>query len=167
MLTTTIWLLRIANWLNWIVATLFAGLGVLLLVGPDQFRTTFIDAFSANGGEAVFIWLIVSCTMVLPVALAIHMILTRLTALVRDAQVGIAFSEANAQRLGTIAWALLVINLIDLAYGQLALWASTQSGEYFGWTLSLTGWFAVPLLFVLAKVFREGAVMREDLEGTV
>ena len=48
-----------------------------------------------------------------------------------------------------------------------AVATSKATGEYFGWSLSLTGWIAVPLLFVLANVFREGAAMRADLEGTV
>jgi hypothetical protein len=33
--------------------------------------------------------------------------------------------------------------------------------------LSPAGWLAVILTFVLAQVFAEGALMREDLEGTV
>jgi hypothetical protein len=35
------------------------------------------------------------------------------------------------------------------------------------WTFSVTRWIAVLLLFVLARVFEQGARMREDLEGTV
>lgn len=167
MLEATIWVLRVANWLNWIVATLFALLGAMLVIDPNHFREKLLDAFSTTGGEAVFIWLAVSCALVLPVAAAVHAILTRLIAIVRDTRAGAAFSDRNAHRLTIVAWALLAINLIDLAHGQLSVWASEQSGEYFGWTLSLTGWLAVPLLFLLARVFREGAAMREDLEGTV
>jgi len=32
---------------------------------------------------------------------------------------------------------------------------------------SITGWLAVLLTFLLARVFAAGAVMRDDLEGTV
>ena len=32
---------------------------------------------------------------------------------------------------------------------------------------SPSGWLAVILAFVLARVFAEGALMREDLEGTI
>jgi hypothetical protein len=32
---------------------------------------------------------------------------------------------------------------------------------------SINGWLAVLLTFLLARVFAEGALMREDLEGTV
>jgi hypothetical protein len=35
------------------------------------------------------------------------------------------------------------------------------------WGFSLTRWLAVLLLFVLARVFEQGARMREELEGTV
>lgn len=32
---------------------------------------------------------------------------------------------------------------------------------------SISGWLAVLLTFLLARVFAEGALMREDLEGTM
>lgn len=32
---------------------------------------------------------------------------------------------------------------------------------------SVSGWLAVLLTFILARVFAEGTLMREDLEGTV
>ncbi len=32
---------------------------------------------------------------------------------------------------------------------------------------SINGWLAVLLTFVLARVFAQGALMRDDLEGTV
>jgi hypothetical protein len=32
---------------------------------------------------------------------------------------------------------------------------------------SVTGWLSVLLTFLLARVFAEGATMREELEGTV
>jgi hypothetical protein len=32
---------------------------------------------------------------------------------------------------------------------------------------SVSGWLAVVLTFVLARVFAEGTLLREDLEGTV
>jgi hypothetical protein len=35
------------------------------------------------------------------------------------------------------------------------------------WSFSLTRWIAVLLLFVLARVFEQGARMREELAGTI
>lgn len=168
MLSILVQILRVANWLNWTAAALFTFLLVLLIVDPGVFRENFAEAFRERGAsEAVFDYLRWTCALVIPVAIAIHIIFTRLVAMIRDTQAGEAFSETNARRLSVIAWALLAINFLDLAFGYISVRASEASGEYFGWTLALTGWFAVPLLFVLARVLREGAAMREDLEGTV
>ena len=170
MFGTTIWILRIANWLNWIGAALFTLLLAALLLASEHFYPAITQAFEVRGQEAVhavWVWLVSVCAMVVPVAILIHVIFTRLIALLRDAAIGQAFSEQNARRLTAVGWALLGVNILDLIFGQISVWASAASGEYFGWTFSLTGWFAVLLLFLLAKVFREGAVMRDDLEGTV
>ncbi len=170
MFGTTIWLLRIANWLNWIGAVLFTLLLAALLLASEHFYPAITQAFEVQGQqavEAVWTWLVSACALVVPMAVCIHLIFTRLIALLRDAAEGRAFSETNAKRLTTVGWALLVVNILDLIFGQISIWASEASGEYFGWTFSLTGWFAVLLLFLLARVFREGAAMREDLEGTV
>lgn len=168
MLSILVQVFRVANWLNWIAAALFTFLLALLLVDPGIFRESFAEAFRGRGAsDAIFDWLRWTCALVIPVAIAVHIILTRLVAMIRDTQSGEAFSETNARRLSVIAWALLAINILDLAFGYISVRASEASGEYFGWTLALTGWFAVPLLFVLARVLREGAQMRDDLEGTV
>ena len=170
MFGTTIWILRIANWLNWIGAALFTLLLAALLLASEHFYPAIAQAFEVRGQaavEAVWTWLVSVCAMVIPIAIFIHVIFTRLIALLRDAAVGQAFTEQNAHRLTTVGWTLLAVNILDLLFGQISIWASEVSGEYFGWTVSLTGWFAVLLLFLLARVFREGAAMREDLEGTV
>ena len=170
MFGTTIWLLRIANWLNWIGAALFTLLLAGLILAADHFYPAITRAFEVRGLEAVdavWTWLVSVCALVVPMAICIHVVFTRLAALLRDAAEGLAFIEVNATRLTTVGWALLAVNILDLLFGQVSVWASEASGEYFGWTFSLTGWFAVLLLFLLARVFREGALMREDLEGTV
>ena len=170
MFSTAIWLLRFANWLNWIGAALLTLLLAALLLASEHFHPAIAGAFEVRGQaavDAVWSWLVAACSMAVPVAICVHLALTRLVALLKDARIGQAFSEMNARRLTTVGWALLAINIVDLAFGQVSVWASATSGEYFGWSPSMTGWFAVLLLFLLAKVFREGAAMREDLEGTV
>lgn len=159
--------LRVTNWLNWIAAAALTALFVLLLTDAGGLRSDVLSGFEESSYEAVRDYLYVVLSLVLPIAFAVHLLLTRLVALVRDAAAGMAFTDTNAARLRTMGWALLAINVADLGFGWISVRASEVSGEYFGWSLSLTGWIAVPLLFVLAHVFREGAQMREDLEGTV
>ncbi len=160
--------LRITNWLNWIAAALLMGFLAVLLLDPGGLKAQILSGYDDKAArDAVQTYLFAILAIVPPTALAVHYILTRLAALVRDAAGGAAFSLINADRLRTIGWAVLAINIADLAYGWLSIRASDATGEYFGWSLSLTGWIAVPMLFVLAHVFREGTAMREDLEGTV
>jgi hypothetical protein len=46
--------------------------------------------------------------------------------------------------------------------------ADTAAGERISaWSPGITGWVAVLLAFVLARVFLEGTRMRDDLEMTV
>lgn len=54
--------------------------------------------------------------------------------------------------------------------GEIADWASKYDDfdlNVGGDGFSLTGIMIVLLLFILARVFRRGAAMREDLDGTV
>lgn len=159
--------LRVTNWLNWIVAAALFVFFVLLLSDAGGLRSEILAGFEAPARAPIRSYLYTVLGLVLPIAIAVHILLTRLVALVRDAAMGMAFTDTNAVRLRTMGWALLAINIADLGFGWISVRASEASGEYFGWSFSLTGWIAVPLLFVLAHVFREGAEMREDLEGTV
>ena len=168
MLHTAIWVLRVANVINWIAAALVMAGALFPLADPQMLDRALDELFTEPASaDAARFWLLALLATTVPVAIAAHLIFTRLVAMLCDTQIGAAFSAANAARLTTIAWALLAINIADLAFGRISIWASAQSSEYFGWSPSLTGWFAVPLLLILARIFTEGAAMRDDLEGTV
>lgn len=97
-----------------------------------------------------------------------HVALSRLRDIVDTVREGEAFVLGNALRLRTIAWAVLGLELLHLAVAAVAAAASSAAQALdIRWEPSLTRWLAVLLLFVLARVFEEGARMREDLEGTV
>jgi hypothetical protein len=98
----------------------------------------------------------------------VHLVLTRLLTIVETVSVGNPFVLANAVRLKTIAWAILGLELTHFAVGAVAASVSTAATPLnISWGFSLTRWLAVLMLFVLARVFEQGARMREDLEGTV
>ncbi|HKR25670.1 MAG TPA: DUF2975 domain-containing protein, partial [Allosphingosinicella sp.] len=78
------------------------------------------------------------------------------------------FVAANADRLQAIAWTLLALQLISIAIGGTAEAVSTPANPlHLDAGFSVNGWLVVLLTFVLARVFAEGTLMREDLEGTV
>jgi hypothetical protein len=97
-----------------------------------------------------------------------HAVLKRLLAIVETVRGGDPFVAANASRLQVIAWVLLVLQLLSMVIGAIGKSVSTPAHPV---TLdagfSVNGWLAVLLTFLLARVFTEGARMREDLEGTV
>lgn len=97
-----------------------------------------------------------------------YVVLSRLRAIVDTVRDGDPFVAANAERLQTIAWAYLGLELLHLAVGVVAA-ASSSSAQPLNvnWRFSFTPWVAVLLLFVLARVFDHGTRMRADLEGTV
>jgi hypothetical protein len=92
----------------------------------------------------------------------------RLLAIVESVRAGDPFVVASASRLQAIAWALLALQLLSLVVGAIADAISTAAHPmHFDAGFSTNGWLAVLLTFVLARVFAEGALMREDLERTV
>ena len=168
MLKTTLRILHFANWINWAFGALFVFFIVFLAMGSGDLTTRLAEELTDQAAvEAAYFWLVGLAVLSLPIVLLTHVMLTRIIAIVASAQADAAFTDVNADRFKVIAWALLAINIIDLAFGILSHWVSERSGEYFGWSLSITGWFAVLLLFVLARIFRHGARMQADLEGTV
>jgi hypothetical protein len=97
-----------------------------------------------------------------------HVVLSRLRAIVDTVRGGDPFVAANARRLQSIAWAYLGLELLHIAVGVVAASAGSAAQPLdLHWRFSFTPWVAVLLLFVLARVFDQGARMRADLEGTV
>ena len=97
-----------------------------------------------------------------------HAVLKRLIRIVETVRAGDPFVPANVYRLQAIAWALLALQLLSLAIGAMAEAVSTSLQPLdVDAGFSISGWLAVFLSFVLARVFAEGTLMREDLQGTV
>ena len=97
-----------------------------------------------------------------------HAVLMRLLAIVETVRRRDPFVAANAYRLQAVSWVLLALQLVSLVIGGIGKAISTPAYPlHLDAGFSPTGWLAVILTFVLARVFAEGALMREDLEGTV
>jgi hypothetical protein len=97
-----------------------------------------------------------------------HAVLRSLRAIIETVRAGDPFVAANANRLHAIAWVLLTLQVLSLVVGGVGNAISTPAHPlHLDAGFSPSGWLAVILTFVLARVFAEGALMREDLEGTV
>jgi hypothetical protein len=98
----------------------------------------------------------------------VHLIYTRLLAIVETVNAGDPFIGENADRLQTIAWAIVGLELMHVAVVLLAngVVVGTEKVDI-GGKFSVTPWLTILLLFVLARVFDQGARMRDELAGTV
>lgn len=95
-------------------------------------------------------------------------VLRRLLAIVGTVRRSDPFVAVNAHRLQHIAWALLALQLISMIIGGIGKAVSDPANPLqLDAGFSVSGWLAVLLTFILARVFAEGTRMREDLEGTV
>jgi hypothetical protein len=108
-------------------------------------------------------WILLALAMVA----AVDVLLSRLLSVVETVRSGDPFVPENAVRLKTIAWCVLALQVFHLSFGMMAA-ALNAAGSNVEWKFSgVTGWVAVVLLFVLARVFEEGTHMREDLETMI
>jgi hypothetical protein len=97
-----------------------------------------------------------------------YVVLKRLLAIVKTVREGDPFVAANAARLQAIAWALLALQILSIIIGAIGKAVSSPAHPvHLSAGFSINGWLAVLLTFLLARVFAEGAHMREDLEGTI
>ncbi|WP_114950691.1 DUF2975 domain-containing protein [Sphingosinicella terrae] len=158
-------ILRLLIFLN------IGGFVLIALFGAMTFHPGLRDAVVSTQGAAAaddilltFRLVVLVVAFVVPLA---HVLLSRLRDMVATVAAGDPFVPANAARLKTIAWCLLGIQLCDLAFGAVMLMPGAREEVMSGWTFSVTGWLAVLLLFVLARVFDQGARLRDDLAGTV
>jgi hypothetical protein len=135
----------------------------------------------AQGGEAPVADLPIGAILgllavVLLFLAAMFVFLGKLRAIIGTVGEGDPFVPANADRLGLMAWLMLGVQALSWPLAGLAMtvaeWAQSHSEADLnigagGDGFSLSGILMVLVLFILARVFRQGAAMRDDLEGTV
>lgn len=149
------------------------GMGLMLVLAVPAtflFEPQFFEFFSKRPPRIDSSWLMpvlrVWMVLALPMIAAVHVSLSRLLDVVETVRSGDPFVPENATRLNTIAWCALFIQLLELAFGVMAA-TLNAAGSNIEWQFSLTGWVAVVLLFVLARVFEEGTQMRADLKTMI
>ncbi len=131
----------------------------------------------AEYGEAIGAFPALTTAGVLALALAtvalVFFFFGKLRAIIGTVGEGDPFVPENAERLSLMAWLLLAVQVLMIPIGGLALivakWADQldHSNITVDAGLDLEGILMVIVLFILARVFKHGADMRADLEGTV
>ena len=159
--------LRILIVLNWLFG---AGILTLLIatIVAEQWTFTALGIPPSSEIRPIIMGLRAIAVLGL-VAIPLHnAVLRRLLAIAETVRSGDPFVAANAYRLQAIAWVLLALQFLSLVIGGIGKAISTPSHPlHLDAGFSASGWLGVLLTFVLARVFAEGTLMREDLEGTI
>lgn len=97
----------------------------------------------------------------------------KLRAIIATVGEGDPFAPENAERLNLMGWIMLACQIILIPLGGLGLliakWVEPMENAdiTIDAGFDIEGILLVLILFILARVFKHGAAMREDLEGTV
>lgn len=158
--------LRLLVLLNWFVGA--AILTLLVALPHEQWILKSFDLAPSPDADRL-IWGLRAIAVVGLVTIPLnHAILKRLLAMVETVRRGDPFVAANAYRLQAIAWVLVALQLLSLVVAAIAKMISSPAHPvHMDAGFSVSGWLAVLMAFVLARVFAEGTLMREDLEGTI
>ena len=159
-------MLRILIVVNWLGGA--AILALLFVIPNERWIMSALDLSPSPEADRLVMGLRAIAALGLAATPLHYAVLKRLLAIVETVRAGEPFVAANASRLQAIAWVLLTLQLFSLVIGAIAKAVSTPAHPVvLNAGFSINGWLAVLLTFLLARVFAEGTLMRDDLEGTV
>jgi len=166
-LPTAYVVLRILIILNWIYAAVV--LAILGSLGASPQWTLLALGVPKVAQSSELLWGLRAIALLGLAAVPLNLgVLQRLVGIVRTVRAGDPFLASNAYRLQAIAWFLLAQQVVGLIVAGIGKAVSTPSHTlHLDAGFSPGGWLAVIMTFVLARVFAEGTLMRDDLEGTV
>jgi Protein of unknown function (DUF2975) len=133
---------------------------------PDNVEFTEVAALPHTT-----MWLAALTMLLMLVATGlIYDFVIRLRQIIDTVGQGDPFVVDNAVRLTRMGWLALAVQLTMLVAAALAGWVEAHASEdvfELNIDVSLFGFVLAVILFILARVFRKGAEMRAELEGTV
>jgi hypothetical protein len=152
-----------------LAAMMLIGLGALLTVG----RAEIMAELAAEGVPGTAYWGVVAVlALLVGLFVAMWRFLLELLGIVKSVESGDPFAPENARRLSRMGWIAIAGYGIATVIDSIATWIKSVSGEA-GKDINVdvgldgSGVLLILTLFILARVFRQGAAMREELEGTV
>jgi hypothetical protein len=169
------WLLTSARWLTTaiIVLVCLTGLGLLTAgIALPLFHERIAASALEHTGRPLGYEVLTAIESLLALILVMGFLafrwLMRLRRIIDSVGEGDAFSIANAERLYSMGWLVVGIEILAVPAGVAAHFVTAHfHRQHVEIGFSLGGILMALVLFILARVFREGAAMREELEGTV
>jgi len=147
---------------------LVVAMPVVLLSQSHVAEIMLPTANSSLGGVLGAIMIVLLCGAAI-MALAFSF-LRLLRQMINTVGEGDPFILENAERLHKMGWIAVSVELAKIPAGAMVIFLASQLETdklQVDLEFSFTGLLVALVLFILARVFRRGAEMREDLEGTV
>jgi Protein of unknown function (DUF2975) len=151
------------------VLALVAGGLVIGIPAVLSMRDKVLAHIATQGTPPDAIWAIVAAmAMAAMVALLGFLFFRHLFRIVGSVAEGDAFAPINAQRLSAMGWIAVAVQILGIPMLAVVSWIDSVTKDVEGSAhLSASGILLAMILFILARVFREGTRMRDELEGTV
>ncbi|HEX5380203.1 MAG TPA: DUF2975 domain-containing protein [Phenylobacterium sp.] len=155
----------VALWVGVGAVALLTLAALLLSFNPDLIGSLAIDV---GGVELVKKWPVVIGGLFAAALylIGILVIVARLRRIFATLMAGDPFHPDNVSRLRVIGVALGSLELVRYAVWAVSAWLIPGENRVEP-NISLTAWFSVLVVFVLAEVFREGARLRREAELTI
>lgn len=133
------------------------------------FNESVTTELARRGAPSVTIWAVVGATVLSAAVSALGFLFFRhLHRIVESVRDGDPFVPVNAARLQAMGWLSLAVHLLGVPLAATTGWLGRILGiGHMNFEVSYFGLLLALVLFVLARVFRQGARMREELDGTV
>lgn len=134
-------------------------------VMPGRFTTMLLGSSADTDAGTTGVRLLLAVGLIM--AFAILALLRSLGEMIVSVRSGDPFDTANVRRLRWIGWSLLTLQLLDVPCALITRFYPSLGKAAPNGGISLGGWIAVLMVFVLAQIFSTGAAMRDDLAGTI
>jgi len=140
-----------------------------LLAYADRCLAALSEQYGPLNGRYDLIWALAALLATgLVLAVIAFRFLLHLRRIVDSVGTGDPFVPDNAARLTAMAWLTLAAQVVVIPAIFIGGWLTEILKDAdFEFEVSLSSILLALVLFILARVFRQGAAMREDLEGTV
>lgn len=168
-------LLTAARWLVNFIMVMMAVCCVVIVVAipvilfnQDMVVSEVVASHPAAAGSSLIGPMIVLLLVFLALFSLAILWLQNLRQIIGTVGEGDPFTPTNADRLARMGWITIIVQFAAFPATMIAGWLQAAIADLqVDFEFSLTGILLALLLFILARVFRHGAAMREDLEGTV
>jgi hypothetical protein len=123
----------------------------------------------SRGAPAEAIWAVVGVLAASGIVAGLgYLFFRHLYRIVASVEDGDPFIPVNARRLQAMGWIAVAVHVLGIPMAMTLKWLD-QNGAHAGggFEFSYFGLLLALVLFVIARVFREGTRLREELEGTV